>query len=240
MGSPSAQLAPDHKALLLSGLLLEYLSDLADARKNATEKQHIRLRLELQIESISLLSPSTAFYLLQSIDGAFPIREDYSGMAPAIDWYMDFLSGRDERWLNEVSTSRLSQIWKALPESPIRAKVLRTLLLVEVVTISRQPAMSMIVRMYSEAGTAEDFSGDRSAIVRCLVQEALGSPESLTADVANPRFFSLRVLRYCLQPEPRAAISPEAVQEALGIVADLGEQIRGEFEATLTRSDYSP
>jgi hypothetical protein len=243
MGDPGAGSLPDHKTLLLSGLLVEYLARLADTNVSPLEKARIRMALELQIESISALSPSTSYHLLRLLDGAFSLREDYSEITPAIDWYLDFLSGRSTDWLKEVSTSRLSQIWKVLPESPVRAKALRTLLFVESVTIPNQPVTSEICRLFRKTQTGgvaiEDLSGDQRTIASILVQEALGAPDVVTAEGTNIRFFSLRVLRYCLEPKSDVPLSAQMVAAVLASVGDLGEPVRKEFEATLTRSDIS-
>lgn len=237
MGTSNAQMMPDHKTLLLSALLIEYLARLSDNSVSATEKMHIRWGLEMQIESISSMSPSTAFYLQRALDQAFSVRADFAGTTAAVDWYLDFLSGRDEQWMKEVQTYPITRFWKSLPNSPLRDKALHVLLLTDLANEPNRPELSMICKLFSEVGDSEStpLSEDRRAIARCLLQEALGAPADLTAEIVNARFFCLRALRFCLQPNKLTPVTREQIAEVLGMVGNLGPSIQAEFEGALAR-----
>ena len=110
-------------------------------------------------------------------------------------------------------------------------------MLVESVTDPSHPARSEVTKLFAESPGETDsgpLAGDRGNITRCLLNEAVGGPKVLMADVTNIRFFSLRVLRYCMEPEPSEPVPAHLIDEVLGIVGDLGDPIRKEFEATLT------
>jgi len=160
-------------------------------------------------------------------------------MAPAIDWYTDFLSGRDQDWLKVINVDQLNRMWKALQDPVLREKLLHTILLVDLVNDPLRPENSVLLKIFIGAegvNESERLVGDCKVISHILIQQAIGSPETVMRETAvrNVRFFSLRILRMGL--EAKAGDDRERqrrmARAVLSDIGDLGKRAP-EFENTL-------
>ncbi len=230
---------PDYALLLFSRLLASHLAPLGDPNVNPAEKTHRRMELELQIESIASMSPHATRDLARSFDSVFLVTEEFPGILSAHEWYMDFLSGRSEEWLQEVSTDRLARMWWRIETSPLRNKTLRVLLLIDFAQSSGSH-QSQIERLFASLRPAERHSAieglseGQQAISRCLVEEALAtSRESTTKQGRNIgaglRNFSIDLLRKCLGSHFGMPIPVNAANHALEVVGELGEPLHTEI-----------
>ena len=231
--------APDYKAALSSFLLRLYFKGLSDPRFSATEQMESRTGLELEIERLSAFSPRTIAQLALAVDQLFSFQADYSAVAPAIAWYVDFLSGRNTNWMSAVSVGQLVRMWESLPDSPLRDKIIRTIMLVDLLNDPMHPEHCAIQKVFADAEgitEGEELTGDCKTIASILIHEALASPESTTFELAeqNVRYFSLRVLRFCLTAKAggNRARQRRLAEFALREVGDLGLR-RATFELDL-------
>ncbi len=225
--------------MINSFLLGSYLNALSDPRFSPRERMDAITRLENEIERLASFSVNTNDQLARALDQVFSWPEDYSEMMPALSWYSDFLSGRDEAWLMAVNVNQLNRMWKSVDEPALRGKLLRNILLVDLVNDPLRPENSLLRRIFLEAEGVDEsdrLTGDCRAISHMLLQEAVGSPETVTKETAvwNVRFFSLRVLRLGL--EAKAGDDRERQRRmaiaALSELGDLGNRA-AEFENTL-------
>ena len=161
-------------------------------------------RLEIELERLAAFNAGTNDQLARAVDHVFAWVGDSVDIAPALDWYLDFLSGRDEEWLKVVSTDRLSRLWKSVSHLPLRAKVLSTLLTLDLVNDPRYPENSVVRKLFIDSnglGARAELVGDCRIIAQMLLQRAVAASESTTTEMAirNVRNFSLRVLRLGIQ-----------------------------------------
>jgi hypothetical protein len=195
--------------------------------------------LENEIDRLASFSTSTNDQLARALDQIFSWPEDYTAMAPAIDWYTDFLSGRDQDWLKVINVDQLNRMWKALQDPVLREKLLHTILLVDLVNDPLRPENSVLLKIFIGAegvNESERLVGDCKVISHILIQQAIGSPETVMRETAvrNVRFFSLRILRMGLgakagDDRERQRRMARAVLSDIG---DLGKRAP-EFENTL-------
>src|SRR5581483_9559069 len=128
-------------------------------------------RLENEIDRLANFSTSTNDQLARALDQVFSWHEDYTEMIPAIDWYTDFLSGRDQDWLKAINVDQLNRMWRAVQEPVLREKLLRTILLLDLVNDPLRPENSVLLKMFIGAegvNESERLVGDCNAISQML------------------------------------------------------------------------
>jgi hypothetical protein len=219
---------PNYQALLSSFLLTDYLAQLGDRRFTAEERYERRMKLEYQLWKLEDLAPTAAYQVVPVISQAFEGELDTT-LFPAIEWYLGFLSGKNEQWLRQVNTNQLVRFWRTLPVRRLRDCALQTLLSIEATIDPDHPERSAIPRLFADdVGLAEDgsFTIKGSEIAEVLVREALVAPP-FRPNVPYLRHFSMRVFRFCLTPT--GIPGPELVERALSLAGNMGEATRKEF-----------
>ncbi len=169
----SAASAPEYKGMLAGYLLTSYLNVLAGPKYSVRERIDEMTRLEIEIESFANFAPEMNDQLARALDQMFSWADDPADMIPALDWYLAFLSGRDEAWLATVSAGRLSRLWKSLTDTPLRAKLLKTLLVLDLVNDARYPENSVVRRLFAESEGVQrgaELTGDCKIIAQILLQ----------------------------------------------------------------------
>jgi hypothetical protein len=232
MASPVPVPVPDYTALLASFLLTDYLAQLDDRRFTAEERFERRMRLEYRLWELEDLQPTSAHLIIPEIDKVFAGDLD-TRLFPAIEWYLDFLSGKNEQWLRLATPARLVRFWRALPARQLRDRALQTLLLVEASTNPDHPDRSQIPPLFNQdigIDPAGDFTAKGREIADVLLREALAAPPFRAGSV-NLRVFSMRVLRFCLNPS--AVPDPQVVDRALALAGDIDDATREELRNQL-------
>jgi hypothetical protein len=223
---------PDYTASLAAFLLGDYLAQLGDPRLTEEERFERRTKLEYELWKLEDLAPMSAYRMVGVISQTFAGDLD-AKLFPAIEWYFDFLSAKNQQWLNEVNLVQLLTIRRALPTRRLRDRALQTLLLIEAAIHPDHPEESQIARLFRED---ELITGDReltpqgAEIVELLLREAVTSPP-FTPNVPSIRRYSMRVLRFCLSP---VDIPDRAFAESvLGLAGDIGDSLYNELSALL-------
>jgi hypothetical protein len=232
MAAQSAPL-PDYSALLASFLLTDYLAQLDDRRFTAQEQFERRMKLDYHLWKLEDQAPWAAHLMIRVISQVFAGDLD-TRLFPAIEWYLDFLSGKNEQWLREVSKAQFVRLWRALPVRRLRDRTLQTLLFVEASTNADHPDLSQIASLFhDDIGIAADgsFTAKGREIAEALLREALVAPPSRPG-FANLRTFSMLVLRFCLTPS--GIPDSQLVERALALAGDIGDTTRQEFKDLLT------
>ncbi len=169
---------PTTLASLAAFLLGDYLAQLGDPRFTEEERFERRMKLEYQLWKLEDLAPMAAYRMVGVISQTFAGDLDRR-LIPAIEWYFDFLSAKNEQWLNEVSRTQLIRIWKAMPTRRLRDRALETLLWIEATIHPDQPEKSEIVRLFRDeeliAGDGE-LTPQGVEIAEILLREAVTSP----------------------------------------------------------------
>jgi len=147
MAAPLA--IPDYAALLASFLLTEYLVQLGNPRLTEEERFEIRRRLDYHLWTMEDRAPQTAVYLTRAVGAAFAGELEVRA-APTIEWYLDFLSCRDEQSLREVDRPALVRCWRLLPTRLQRNRVLHTLVHIDLIANPDHPEASQVRLMLTE------------------------------------------------------------------------------------------
>jgi hypothetical protein len=223
---------PDYTASLAAFLLGDYLAQLGDPRLTEEERFERRMKLEYQLWKLEDLAPFAAYRMVGVISQLFSGDLDRR-LIPAVEWYFDFLSAKNQQWLNEVSLTQLLRMWRELPTKRLRERALETLLLIEAVIRPDQPEESQIVRLFRDeeliAGDGE-LTPQGAEIAEILLREAVTSPRY------PPNFpiilrYCMRVLRFSLSPTgtPNRAIA----ERVLRLAGDIGDPVFKELSEWL-------
>jgi hypothetical protein len=228
----AAAQVPDYTASLAAFLLGDYLAQLGDPRFTEEERFERRMKLEYQLWKLEDLAPMAAYRMVGVISQTFAGDLDRR-LIPAIEWYFDFLSAKNEQWLNEVSRTQLIRIWKAMPTRRLRDRALETLLWIEATIHPDQPEKSEIVRLFRDeeliAGDGE-LTPQGVEIAEILLREAVTSPR-YPPDFPIILRYCMRVLRFSLSPIdiPDRAI----VERVLRLAGDIGDPVYKELSEWL-------
>lgn len=223
---------PDYQSLLASFLLTEYLGQLQDARFSEEERWEQIRRLNAYLWTVEDIVPAAAHNLVRAIGGSFPMEPDVR-MVPAIEWYLDFLSGKDEQAWRLVDKSQLTRFRGVMPSRIARDRVLRVLMRIELATtgVSRaaetELAKLLAVESSAPVGTLQGLAERAAEVVDFLLREAIAAPP-LQGGRPDTRYFALRVLRFGLVPE--GAPSPDLAGQVLALAGDIGDEARASIQ----------
>ena len=175
----AAAQVPDYTASLAAFLLGDYLAQLGDPRFTEEERFERRMKLEYQLWKLEDLAPMAAYRMVGVISQTFAGDLDRR-LIPAIEWYFDFLSAKNEQWLNEVSRTQLIRIaWKAMPTRRVARSRPGDVAMDRSDHPSRPTGKSEIVRLFRDeeliAGDGE-LTPQGVEIAEILLREAVTSP----------------------------------------------------------------
>jgi hypothetical protein len=173
-----------------------------------------------------------AHNLVGVIGGIFPAEPD-ARMVPAIEWYLDFLSGKDEQAWREVDKTQLIRFRSVMPSRIGRDRALRVLLQIELATTKADDLQGteLAKLLARECGAPirdlKEVRERAAEIVEFLVRHAVAAPP-LRPGRPNTRSLTLRVLRFGLVPE--GTPPPRLIEQVLALAGDIGDEARASFQ----------
>ncbi len=230
------QATPNYNALLNSFLVREYLSQLTNPRLNTDEQLDARLKLEYELDRIGLLQPTLATGVLRTIQEALAIANATEDLVPVVEWYLDFVSAKDEQWHREVDVEMLARFWRNIKNAILRDRIVVVLLRVDLSRVPAEPWASTVCNLFREPSgldAEQNLTEHGRALSELLLGEVLASPDSLSGNVPGLRQFGARVLRYCLAARDER-VPQRTVDQIFRLLDEVAPEFRAEFERALS------
>ena len=213
MASPQA--TPNYNALLNSFLLREYLSQLTNPRLSTDEQLDARLKLEYELDRIGLLQPTVATGMLRTIQEALAMANATEALVPAVEWYLEFVSAKDEQWHREVDVEMLARFWRNLNNAILRDRIVVVLLRVDLSRVPAEPWASTVCNIFREP-SGLDTEGNLTEHGRALSELPIGGGADFARFFKRERAGSAAVwsaslaLLSCCPPRESTAAYPRS------------------------------